>query len=182
MLTPAHSLWGNPSHLNFLSTSLREKYPEDRLHILVAKRNAGSFTYDGIDTGGERVAHEIEETLAELARNGHEIKKMSIIGYSLGGLISRDAIGLLFHKGVFQKIKPMVRSHYRSRGSILILFTELYNIRHSTSGRSNTPPWCVQFHMERAWRSSRFPERKSAVHHRHLPKHGPTSSCCACRP
>jgi len=102
-----HGLWGNPDHLKFLSTSLREKYPEDKLHILVAKRNAGSFTYDGIDTGGERLAHEIEETLAELAHNGHEITKLSVIGYSLGGLVSRYAIGLLFHKGIFQKIKPV---------------------------------------------------------------------------
>ncbi|KAF2710193.1 lipase/serine esteras-like protein [Pleomassaria siparia CBS 279.74] len=101
-----HGLWGNPKHLTFLSTSLRDKYPEDKLHVLVAKRNAGSFTYDGIELGGERVAFEIEETLEELARNGHEIKKLSVIGYSLGGLISRYAIGLLFHKGLFDKIQP----------------------------------------------------------------------------
>jgi predicted esterase len=105
-----HSLWGNPDHLKFLSTSLREKYPEDKLHVLVAKRNSGSFTYDGIELGGERVANEIEETLEELARNGHEIKKLSIVGYSYGGLVSRYAIGLLFHKGLFEKIQPMVRT------------------------------------------------------------------------
>ncbi|KAF2005725.1 lipase/serine esteras-like protein [Amniculicola lignicola CBS 123094] len=102
-----HGLWGNPQHLWFLTASLREKYPEGRLHILVAKRNSGSFTYDGIELGGERVASEIEETLEELARSGNEIKKLSVIGYSLGGLVSRYAIGLLFQKGLFEKIQPV---------------------------------------------------------------------------
>jgi hypothetical protein len=79
-LTTACRLWGNPKHLDFLATSLRQKYPEDKLHILVAKRNAGSFTYDGIELGGERVTKEIEETLEHHARNGVEIKKLSVVG------------------------------------------------------------------------------------------------------
>ncbi|ORY14453.1 lipase/serine esteras-like protein [Clohesyomyces aquaticus] len=102
-----HGLWGNPQHLKFLNDSLREAYPEDRLHILVAKRNSGSFTYDGIELGGERLANEIEELLEELARDGTHIKKLSITGYSMGGLIARYAIGLLFHKGLFDRIAPV---------------------------------------------------------------------------
>ncbi|KAJ4376193.1 hypothetical protein N0V83_001474 [Neocucurbitaria cava] len=102
-----HGLWGNPEHLKYLSTALRERFPKDKVHILVAKRNAGSFTYDGVDTGGERVADEVEQKLEELGRNGHDIKKISVIGYSLGGLIARYAIGLLYHKGVFDRIQPV---------------------------------------------------------------------------
>ncbi|KAF2028824.1 lipase/serine esteras-like protein [Setomelanomma holmii] len=102
-----HGLWGNPAHLKYVSTTLRQRFPEDRLEILVAKRNAGSFTYDGVDTGGERVASEVENNLEELAENGHDIKKISIIGYSLGGLIARFAIGLLYSRGVFDRIQPV---------------------------------------------------------------------------
>jgi hypothetical protein len=102
-----HSLWGNPNHLNYLNSSLREQFPEDRLHILVTKRNAGNFTYDGIELGGERVAHEIEEEIDELKQKGHDIKKISVVGYSLGGLVSRYAIGLLYHKGLFDTIEPV---------------------------------------------------------------------------
>ncbi|KAH7386028.1 lipase/serine esterase-like protein [Pyrenochaeta sp. MPI-SDFR-AT-0127] len=102
-----HGLWGNPEHLKYVSTTLRERFPEDKLHILVAKRNAGSFTYDGVDTGGERVADEVEHKLEELAKSGHDIKKISVIGYSLGGLIARYAIGLLYHKGIFERIQPV---------------------------------------------------------------------------
>lgn len=87
---------------------LRAKFPEEVLHILVAKRNSGSFTYDGIELGGERVCKEIEEELDKLAREGQIIKKLSIVGYSLGGLVSRYAVGLLYSRGVFEKIEPVV--------------------------------------------------------------------------
>jgi predicted esterase len=101
-------LWGNPEHLKYVSTSLREKFPEEKIAILVAKRNAGSFTYDGVDTGGERVASEVEQKLEELAKDGHDIKKISFIGYSLGGLVARFAIGLLYSRGVFEDVQPVV--------------------------------------------------------------------------
>jgi predicted esterase len=101
-------LWGNPEHLKYVSTSLRERFPEERLAILVAKRNAGSFTYDGVDTGGERVANEVEQKLEELAKDGHDITKISFIGYSLGGLVARFAIGLLYSRGVFEEVQPVV--------------------------------------------------------------------------
>lgn len=73
------------------------------------KSNSGSFTYDGIELGGERVANEVEARLQELKTNGHNIEKFSITGYSLGGLVARYAIGLLYHKGVFEQIQPVVR-------------------------------------------------------------------------
>lgn len=108
MLTPiCGSLWGNPSHLNYVASSLRERYGEEQLIVLAVKRNAGSFTYDGIELGAERVAKEIEDTLDELARDGYEIKKMSMVGYSLGGLVARYALGLLDSRGWFDKIKPV---------------------------------------------------------------------------
>lgn len=91
-----------------MAKSLRAKHPEGSLHILVAKRNSGSFTYDGIERGGERVCQEIEQEIEKLAKEGQEIKRISLVGYSLGGLISRYAIGLLDSKGFFDKIKPVV--------------------------------------------------------------------------
>jgi esterase/lipase len=95
--------------LRFLTESLGERFAKDNVHILVPKSNAGNFTYDGIELGGERVTREVEEKLEELAKSGHEIKRMSVIGYSLGGLIARYAVGLLYHKGVFERIQPIVR-------------------------------------------------------------------------
>ena len=101
-------MWGNPNHLANAVKALREKHPEENLHILVAKRNSGSFTYDGVELGGERVCQEIEEELEKLAQAGHMIKKLSVVGYSLGGLVVRYAVGLLYSRGVFDKLEPVV--------------------------------------------------------------------------
>ncbi|KAI9890436.1 MAG: hypothetical protein M1814_003920 [Vezdaea aestivalis] len=93
--------------MSYLAKALRDRYDESKLHILIPKANSGNFTYDGVDLGGERVTREIENHLEELARQGEVIKKISIIGYSLGGLVSRYVVGLLYSKGWFDKIKPV---------------------------------------------------------------------------
>jgi hypothetical protein len=84
---------------------LRAEYPVEELYILVAKRNSGSFTYDGIELGGERVCREIEEQLEEIKSKGGNIKKLSLAGYSQGGLVARYAIGLLYSKGVLDQLE-----------------------------------------------------------------------------
>ncbi len=99
-----------------MATSLRAKHPEENLHILVAKRNSGSFTYDGIELGGERLCQEIEEEIEKLAKSGQEIKRISLVGYSLGGLVARYACGLLYSKDFFEKIKPIVSSWNEKQG------------------------------------------------------------------
>ncbi|KAE9979970.1 hypothetical protein EG328_000615 [Venturia inaequalis] len=139
-----HGLWGNPNHLAYLSSALRDKYAQDKIHILAVKRNAGSFTYDGIELGGERVTQEIEDKLEELARNGTTIKKLSVVGYSLGGLVARYAIGLLYHKGWFDKLEPVnfttfASPHLGVRTPLLGLHNHIWNVvgarTLSTSGR-----------------------------------------------
>lgn len=92
--------------MKYLTTSIKERYPD--LDVLVPKSNAGSFTYDGAEVGGERVADEVETRLDELKKQGHTITKFSITGYSFGGLVARYAIGLLYHKGIFEQIEPVV--------------------------------------------------------------------------
>lgn len=87
--------------------ALKDKHKDDELIVLAVRRNGGSFTYDGIEIGAERVAKEIEDTLEELGRDGYKITKFSIVGYSLGGLVARYTIGLLYHKGYFEKITPV---------------------------------------------------------------------------
>ena len=58
---------------------------------------------------GSQCRQEIEEEVEKLARTGQEIKRFSLIGYSLGGLVARYAVGLLDSKGFFEKITPVVR-------------------------------------------------------------------------
>ena len=112
ILMKPNRLWGSPNHLTNVAEALREKHSEDTLHILVAKRNSGSFTYDGIELGGERVCQETEEEIERLTQEGYTIKKLSIVGYSLGGLVGRYAVGLLYTRGLFENIQPVVSCIY----------------------------------------------------------------------
>lgn len=91
-----------------IAKSLRGQYPADQLYILGAERNSGSFTYDGIELGGERLCLEIEEELQAIKKKGGKITKISVVGYSLGGLVARYAIGLLHAKGVLDGLQCMV--------------------------------------------------------------------------
>ena len=91
-----------------MATSLREKHPVESLHILNAKSNCGSLTYDGIELGGERLCREIEDEIEALARRGYKIERFSMAGYSLGGLVARYALGLLESRGFFEHITPVV--------------------------------------------------------------------------
>ncbi|KAI0479548.1 putative serine esterase-domain-containing protein [Xylaria cf. heliscus] len=102
-----HGLWGNPNHMNQVAKAIRDAYPKDQLYLLLAKRNSGNFTYDGIELGGERVCLEIEEEIEAIRGKGGSITKLSIVGYSLGGLVARYAVGLLYAKGVLDKVEPM---------------------------------------------------------------------------
>jgi len=94
-----------------MASALRDKYRDNNLHVLIVKGNSGSLTLDGIEQGGERVCQEIEDEIRELEKNGPPIKKLSIVSYSLGGLFSRYAIGLLYSNGYLDRIKPMVSSN-----------------------------------------------------------------------
>ena len=91
----------------YIASALRDKYSEDLLHILVAKSNSGNYTYDGIETGAERVTHEIEEFITELEKDGPKIQKFSMVGYSLGGLVARYCVGLLHSNCWFNRITPI---------------------------------------------------------------------------
>ena len=102
-----HGLWGNPKHLDYLRSTLQAQHAEDELHILVPKSNADNFTYDGIEVGGERVTNEIEQCIRELEQSGSKVTKISMVGYSLGGLVARYAIGLLYKGGVFDTVQPI---------------------------------------------------------------------------
>lgn len=102
-----HGLWGNPSHMEYLAESLKSRYDDSQLIVHVAARNSGNYTYDGIELGGERLAAEIEELLEDFADKGVIIRKFSIVGYSLGGLVSRYVVGVLYAKGIFDKITPV---------------------------------------------------------------------------
>lgn len=71
--------------------------------ILNTSSNRGGKTYDGVDWLAERVVREIKEQQASLTGQGKYIARFSMIGYSLGGLVVRFALGLLESQAFFTK-------------------------------------------------------------------------------
>ena len=69
--------------------------------ILNSMSNSGSKTYDGIDWIAERAVREVKAEQAEFKRQGRYLARFSIIGYSLGGLVARYAVGLLDSQSFF---------------------------------------------------------------------------------
>ncbi|CAE6421166.1 unnamed protein product [Rhizoctonia solani] len=111
-LALVHGMWGTPEHLSTVEEVIRDQFPKDEgdteLATLRIRTNADSHTYDGLDWGAERAVKEIYETVKELEADGNKkVTKFSIFGYSLGGLISRYAIGILYQRGFFHTVKPV---------------------------------------------------------------------------
>ncbi|GJE90954.1 putative lipase [Phanerochaete sordida] len=108
-----HGMWGNPDHLAEMDRIIREQRASEpgpsgeQLVTLAAKSNAEGSTYDGIDWGGERVAEEVLEEVKRLAAEDKKVTKLSVVGYSLGGLVSRYLVGILQQRGFFENVKPM---------------------------------------------------------------------------
>ncbi|KAF7583979.1 hypothetical protein FOB63_000051 [Clavispora lusitaniae] len=104
-----HGLWGNSSHMAYLAQSLQNAKISDSQEILVVHRtesHSGYLTYDGIGVNGKRVADEITTEKLKLEKDG-KVVKFSIIGYSMGGLIARYALGILKHDGFFDEVEPV---------------------------------------------------------------------------
>lgn len=108
----SHGLWGTQDHFLYMEKTLREtlrqNFPDKVFVTYKTKSNEKFKTYDGIDLCGYRVADEImEETANLLAKRRLKVCEFSMVGYSLGGLIARFAIGILAHKKYFEAVEPI---------------------------------------------------------------------------
>lgn len=80
--------------------------PQEKAIVYTTESHSGYLTYDGIGVNGKRVADEIQGQKRLLECDG-KVTKVSMIGYSMGGLIARYAIGILKHVGFFKTVKPV---------------------------------------------------------------------------
>ncbi|KAG8827679.1 hypothetical protein FRC19_001527 [Serendipita sp. 401] len=101
---------------------IKEKFPAEnvdetgvKLQVLVAETNSLDSTYDGFDFGGERIADEIQKTIDDTQADGKkQVTRFSLVGYSLGGLLSRYLVGILESRHFFDTIKPINFSTFAS--------------------------------------------------------------------
>ncbi|CAI9303153.1 unnamed protein product [Lactuca saligna] len=91
LVVMVNGLIGSARNWRFAAKQFLKKYPND-LIVHCSRRNSALATLDGIDVMGSRLA---DEVISVIARNPN-VEKISFIGHSLGGLISRYAIAKLY--------------------------------------------------------------------------------------
>lgn len=74
--------------------------------IFQPESNAGFLTFDGVEVFAQRVFLEVIAYIEDQEANGITYNKISIVGYSLGGLCGRYLIGLMDEKGMFDRYEP----------------------------------------------------------------------------
>ncbi|KAG2308663.1 hypothetical protein Bca52824_028411 [Brassica carinata] len=70
---------------------------EVREKVLVhrSESNSSTFTFDGVDMMGERLANEV---FSVVKNRGGGLKKISFVAHLLGGLVARYAVGKLYEQ------------------------------------------------------------------------------------
>lgn len=89
----AHGLQGTVEDFTYMLDELHGTEPGARGELLVHASSVNTDkTHDGIVAGGERLANDIREVVAKYPG----LKRISLVGFSLGGLYVRYAIALLY--------------------------------------------------------------------------------------
>lgn len=126
-----HGLFGNPGHLNAMENSIYKLMPPalaNEVHVHRASCLSPIATFDGISDNAELVYAEIKKLLSEL-----EVDKISLVGYSMGGLICRYVIGMFEQERLFSKVEPVLFAtfatpHLGSRNTTPTLFAKAFNL------------------------------------------------------
>lgn len=106
MLTPR--FFGNPLHLTCIKNELVKQFKgRDDVGLLVPETTAGFKSFDGIELCARRVLSELEQYLEKQRKKRRRVTKISITGYSMGGLIGRYLIGMLEEEQFFDHVEPV---------------------------------------------------------------------------
>lgn len=77
-----------------------------RMVVLNSEVNSGDHTYDGIDWCAERLIKDVYREVERIEQDENaKVAKLSLIGYSLGGLVIRYAAGVMYSDGLFAESK-----------------------------------------------------------------------------
>ncbi|KAG2423781.1 hypothetical protein HXX76_015057 [Chlamydomonas incerta] len=88
----ANGLFGSPSNWTVICEQLQQRLDMNDTLLHPSQVNRRTDTYDGIDVCGGRLADEIRGVVAAHP----SLTRISVVGHSLGGLLLRYAIGLLY--------------------------------------------------------------------------------------
>ncbi|KAJ0967724.1 hypothetical protein J5N97_024641 [Dioscorea zingiberensis] len=91
LVVTVNGIVGSAGNWRFAAKKIIKRYPEDII-VHCSKCNYSTLTFDGVDIMGERLAKEVMSVVAQRP----ELRSISFVAHSLGGLIARYAIGILY--------------------------------------------------------------------------------------
>ncbi|CAA0817775.1 Hydrolase-like protein family [Striga hermonthica] len=97
LLVLVHGIMGSPSDWTYFEAELKRQLGRSFL-IYASSCNTYTKTLSGIDGAGKRLADEV----TEVVKKTESLKKISFLAHSLGGLISRYAVGVLYTPNIDQ--------------------------------------------------------------------------------
>lgn len=116
-----HGLQGHPRHLGEAARLFRARHPA--VHLVIPNSFTYDHTYDGIDWNAARILLEVhqsympiiklnlsklDEAIAMLEKDPLvRVTRLSITGYSMGGLYARYLIGMLYSRGFFESVEAV---------------------------------------------------------------------------
>ncbi|XP_022730804.1 putative lipase YOR059C isoform X1 [Durio zibethinus] len=86
-----HGILGSSSDWKFGAEQFVKRLP-DKVFVHCSERNMSKLTLDGVDVMGERLVKEVIDVIQEKPN----LRKISFVAHSVGGLVARYAIGRLY--------------------------------------------------------------------------------------
>ncbi|XP_020600196.1 putative lipase ROG1 [Phalaenopsis equestris] len=91
LVVMVHGILGSTTDWLFGANQFVKSFP-GKIIVHCSERNMHKLTLDGVDVMGERLAEEV----ADVINSKPELKKISFVAHSVGGLVARYAIGKLY--------------------------------------------------------------------------------------
>lgn len=91
LVVMVHGILGSDSDWKFAAQQFVRVLP-DKVFVHCSERNVSRLTLDGVDVMGERLAEEVREVV----KRRPDLRKISFIAHSVGGLVARYVIGKLY--------------------------------------------------------------------------------------
>ncbi|XP_057776520.1 putative lipase ROG1 [Salvia miltiorrhiza] len=98
LVVTINGIIGSAQNWRYAAKQFMKAYPDDVI-VHCSQSNTSMLTFDGVDVMGKRLA---DEVISVVGRHP-KLQKISFLGHSLGGVIARYAIAVLYQQNVTPK-------------------------------------------------------------------------------
>ncbi|CAO2820967.1 unnamed protein product [Amaranthus hypochondriacus] len=114
LVVMVHGILGSAADWKFGAEQFVKLLP-DKVYVHCSQKNGATLTLDGVDVMAQRLAEEV----LEVTKHNPKLRKISFVAHSVGGLVARYAIGILYQPFVGDGVdSSSYNFHENARGTI----------------------------------------------------------------